>query len=85
MRSRFALVLVAVLSATGCVHDPATAYVEADRLTFETVGEEWRGYFEADSKLDEKEKDRRRRKLRTWKARIDAGRAVDAPEPKPER
>lgn len=81
MRSRFALAFVAVLATMpGCIHDPATAYVDADRRTYESVGAEWSVYFESDPKLDDAAKERRRRKLRTWKARIDAGRSVDEPE-----
>ena len=65
-----AAVLLALLAITGCV-SPDAAYVEADRLTYESVGKEYSNYVEADPRLTEGSKAIRRDKMVSWKDRID--------------
>jgi len=66
-----ALGLIGVLALAGCsgLH---TGYVRADRLTFEAVGKEYRGYVEADADLTTAERERRLRTLASWEARVRA-------------
>jgi len=64
------LLLLAVLLG-GCGSLQAD-YVRADESTYKTVGKEWLRYVEADKALSTAQKQRRRRKAKAWKARLDA-------------
>ena len=66
-----ALLALVVTCVSGCTMQGA--YVEADRLTYETVGKEYGAYVEEDDFLSPEQKARRVRKLESWKARIDRG------------
>ncbi len=64
---RFALVLSVALFS-GCTIAPS--YVKADRATYNAIAPEYRAYVDADPKLDQSEKTRRRGTLQSWDARL---------------
>lgn len=63
-----ALAATLVLAAPGC--GTQAAYVAADRATWEAVAPEYRAYVEADPRLDDAQRARRRTTLETWARRI---------------
>jgi hypothetical protein len=65
-----ALILPAFLLLGGC--QIGSSYVAADRATYEAIAPEYTGYLAADPKLDDSQKDRRRRTVQTWERRIEA-------------
>jgi len=71
------LIAMLLLTATlGCV-SPNAAYVEADRLTYESVGLEYQAYVDVDSNLSAASKAIRRDKMASWKDRIDAAKKAE--------
>lgn len=65
-----AFMFLFALGLSGCV-TPDQLYVEADRLTYEAVAPEYGAYLDADTKLSDKQKDRRHKTLESWKHRLD--------------
>jgi hypothetical protein len=63
------VVLVLLLSLSACT--PATAYVEADRATFDAIAPAYLDYLRGDELLDESQVDRRSRLVDTWRIRIE--------------
>ena len=70
---------VAIASMSGCV-TPRSAYVQADRLTYDAVAPEYGAYVEADPGLSDEQKARRRRTLDAWGTRLERAEA-DSEEP----
>lgn len=64
------LFILLMLSLEGCA--APKAYVEADRAVFDVVAPEWADYFGNDAALSLEQKERRRRLIRGWAARIKA-------------
>lgn len=63
---RLALLLLLVIS--GCAVQEK--YVMADRLTYQAVSPEYMDYVEGDPTLTDEQRDRRRRTVYSWDARI---------------
>ena len=61
------------LGLSACVSPSHTAYVGADRLTFDAVAPEYLRYVEADPSLDGAAKERRKRTIESWRLRIKKG------------
>jgi len=68
--SPLALFVLLMLSLEGC--SASKTYVEADRAVFDVVAPEWADYFGSDAALSNEDKERRRRLIRAWDARIKA-------------
>lgn len=66
-----------VCSLAGCCPIDR-GYVEADRLTYETVGRQWLGYRMADPGLDVDDEELSKAKLRSWEARVKKAEACHA-------
>ena len=81
MRKLTILIILFVLLA-GCSQKELQVYVEADKLTYEAIADEYVGLVK-ESKLDDEQKDRRYRLVKTWKMRIDNALAPEE-EPKKE-
>lgn len=90
------LALFVLLAAAGCglkwpdgspvlpsSGNPAGAYVDADRLTWNAVAPEYDAYVQGDPKLTPDQKARRRRTVDTWRLRIESARANGTTEPVP--
>ena len=74
--ARTAGLLVALAALTGC-GSLQVSYSEADASTYAVIAPEYRAYVSSDKRLDAKAKERRYRKLRSWKARVDQGTKKD--------
>jgi len=68
--------LVVLATLTGC-GSLQVSYSEADASTYAVIAPEYKAYVGNDKRLDAKAKERRYRKLRGWKARIDQGTKKD--------
>jgi len=69
----FLVVILLTLGLSACASPSHTAYVGADRLTFDAVAPEYLRYVEADSSLDATAKERRQRTVESWRLRIKKG------------
>lgn len=65
-----ALLVTIFLSGCGSLQG---SYVEADRKTFDAIAPVYSAYVLADPQLDEKQRERRLRLIRSWRARIEEG------------
>lgn len=54
---------------------PADAYIQADRATFDVIAPSYLVYVTNDTNLTEEEKERRRRTIASWQARLRAAEA----------
>ncbi len=63
-----ALLCAGLLFLPGC--STQSAYVAADRETYEAIAPEYRAYVEADPKLTPKQKGRRERSVESWGGRL---------------
>jgi hypothetical protein len=73
--------LLPLSQSTGCaaLRAPAPDYVAADRATYDAVAPEYAAYVAADAALDDEQRDRRARTIRTWAARLRAAEGTQAP------
>jgi len=58
-----------LLTLFGC--QPAALHLEADRLTYDAVAPEYLQYVDADPRLDDEQRARRRRTVEAWSARLE--------------
>lgn len=77
--------LIAAMAGAGCesLKNVSAAYVNADRLTYEAVGPEYREYVSNDVGLTQEQKDRRYRTIDTWKLRWESGQRAQQATTKP--
>ncbi len=66
---KFLAVVVLLSCSWGCT--PQSAYIEADRATFDVLSPMLRGYIEGDDSLDEQQVERRGRLIDTWRIRLE--------------
>jgi len=66
---RFVAVAVLLMCLSSCT--PATAYIEADRATFDVIAPDYLGYVRSDPALTLEQALRRSRLLDTWRIRIE--------------
>lgn len=71
---RTSVISIALLMASGCCATTEIIqedYVAADRATFTAITPKYLKYIEEDKSLDDEEKARRRRTVRTWEMRLE--------------
>lgn len=78
---QLAVALVLPLALLGGCGSPTSAYVQADRATFEAVAPEYRAYVTVDGGLDAGQRARRIRTIDTWRLRLESAEKSGTPAP----